>query len=161
MTRRFALEYGVRAESQRVSSAFQVEPRLGLAWTPLGSGRPVVRAGYGYFFDRDPLNIYGFSSWPQHIITKYGPAGNIVSGPDLYYNLTDATARSASPFAFEKRQPGNFVPNSVNWNVQLEQMFSTRFPIRATYQHSASHALVILNPQLRLDQHALLLNGTR
>ena len=160
VTPRFAIEYGARAETQRVSSTFHIEPRLGLAWTPLGSGRTVIRAGYGFFFDRDPLNIYGFTNWPQQIITRYGPAGNIVSGPDLFYNLTDATARSESPFIYAKRKPGNFSPNSVNWNVQLEQMFNSRFRVRATYRQSASDGLVILNPQKVQDQHAFVLSGT-
>ena len=159
LTPRFALEYGVRAETQRISSTFHIEPRMGLAWTPLGSGRTVVRAGYGFFFDRDPLNIYGFTSWPQQTITKFGPGGNTISGPDLYYNLTDATAKSDSPFVYAKRKPGNYSPNSVNWNVQLEQMFSARFRVRATYRHSAGDGLVIMNPQLVQGKHAFVLSG--
>ena len=160
LTPRVALEYGLRAETQRISSTFHIEPRMGLAWTPLANGRTVVRAGYGFFFDRDPLNIYGFTSWPQQTVTKYGVGGNIISGPDLYYNLNEATAKSESPFVYAKRKPGNFSPNSVNWNVQVEQIFSSRFRVRTTYRHSASNGLVILIPQLVQGQHAFVLSGT-
>jgi hypothetical protein len=160
LTPRFALEYGVRAETQRISATFHVEPRLGLVWTPLGNGKTVIRAGYGFFFDRDSLNIYGFGSWPQQIITKFGPDGSIIEGPDLYYNLTDAAARSEAPLTYAKRVPGNFAPNSKNWNVQLEHMFSNKFRVRATYRTSLGDGLVIMEPQIVQGLHAFVLSGT-
>ncbi|MCA1581842.1 MAG: TonB-dependent receptor [Acidobacteria bacterium] len=36
-----------------------IAPRIGLAWTPRGDDRTVVRAGYGIFYARTPSIIYG------------------------------------------------------------------------------------------------------
>ncbi len=36
-----------------------IAPRIGVAWTPKGDDRTVVRAGYGIFYGRTPSIIYG------------------------------------------------------------------------------------------------------
>ena len=71
---RLSLDLGVRTESQQVSGAFRVAPRAGLAWSPFGNGT-VLRAGYGLFYDRVPLNIYTFNRYPDQVITTYDPDG--------------------------------------------------------------------------------------
>jgi outer membrane receptor protein involved in Fe transport len=39
------------------SDTNNVAPRIGLAWDPLGDGKTVVRAGYGWFYDHPPLAL--------------------------------------------------------------------------------------------------------
>ncbi len=54
------------------------EPRLGLAWDPTGSGRMVVRAGYGLFYDMMPTAYWedqtGDAPWGT-TVTLNAPAG--------------------------------------------------------------------------------------
>jgi hypothetical protein len=46
-----------------------------------------INAGFGWFYDRVPLNIYGFADYPNEIITQYDPAdGDISAGPFLFKN---------------------------------------------------------------------------
>jgi hypothetical protein len=155
----FAIESGIRAEQQRVTDTVRIGPRVGLAWTPFGGGNTVVRAGAGVFYDRVPLNVYGFPAYPNEIVTSYAPAGQILSGPTQFYNLTEATVQSELPFIYNKQQPGNFSPYSVNWNIQVEQILRPTLRVRANYLQSSSDGLIVLSPQVVRDNDAFVLNG--
>jgi len=156
---RFAIESGIRAEQQRITGTVRIGPRAGLAWTPFGGGHTIVRSGAGFFYDRVPLNVYGFPAYPNQIVTSYGPDGQIISGPTQFYNLTQAAVSSELPFIHNEQQPGNFAPYSVNWNVQIEQILLPALRIRANYLQSGSDGLIVLNPQVVQGSNAFVLNG--
>ena len=75
MSPHLSADFGVRTESQALSEAFRVAPRVGLAWSPLGDSKTVVRAGFGFFYDRVPLNVYSFPRDPNQVITRFDPTG--------------------------------------------------------------------------------------
>src|SRR4029077_2238733 len=68
---RFSLDLGTRVESQEVSGAFRVAPRLGLAWNPITGQGTTVRGGFGFFYDHVPLNVYVFNKYPDQVVTYY------------------------------------------------------------------------------------------
>ena len=156
---RFAIESGIRAEQQRITDTVRIGPRAGFGWTPFGGGHTIVRAGAGVFYDRVPLNVYGFPAYPNQIVTSYGPDGQIVSGPTQFYNLTQTAGSSELPFIHSEQQPGNFAPYSVNWNVQIEQILLPTLRVRANYLQSSSDGLIVLNPQVVQGSNAFVLNG--
>ena len=80
MAPRFSLDLGTRVESQEVSGAFRVAPRAGLAWNPIPGQGTTVRGGFGFFYDRVPLNVYVFNKYPDQLITYYDADGNISGG---------------------------------------------------------------------------------
>ncbi len=51
----------------------RIAPRAGIAWTPFGNQRTVIRGGYGQFYDHIPLDVYAFSRYPEQTITMYTP----------------------------------------------------------------------------------------
>jgi hypothetical protein len=159
---RFSLDLGARVESQQISGAFRAAPRAGLAWNPIPGHGTTVRGGFGFFYDRVPLNVYTFNKYPDQVITYYDGAGNVTGGPYLYLNTLGQT-KVEHPFVFQEPIDGNFSPRSVNWTVQVEQPVGPYLKLRTGFMQSLSDGLVILNPVAPdpvTNLGALLLSGT-
>jgi hypothetical protein len=161
LTPRLGVDLGVRTEAQQISGAFRVAPRTALAWTPFTRTLTVIRAGFGLFYDRVPLNVYGFNRYPNRVITLYDAAGEIAAGPQLFVN-TLGQSRVRFPFVSQKPIDGNFSPRSTVWSVQVEQPLTRKVKLRATYLRNDSDGLVILDkvpPDPATDVGAFLLKG--
>jgi hypothetical protein len=158
---RLALDLGLRAESQQVSETLRLAPRAGIAWSPLPGAGTVIRAGFGLFYDRVPLNVYSFGYYPNQAITTFDGSGGIAGGPFLYQNGL-GTVSAGSPFVFQEPAAGNFSPRSANWSVQVEQPLSRSVRLRASYMQNLSSGLMILNrvaPDPATNLGADLLSG--
>ena len=159
---RFSIDLGARVESQQVSGAFRGAPRAGLAWNPIPGQGTTVRGGFGFFYDRVPLNVYVFNKFPDQSITYYDASGNVTGGPYLYLNTLGQT-KVETPFVFQRPIDGNFSPRSVNWTLQVEQPVGPYLKLRTGFMQSLSDGLVILNPVAPdpvTNLGALLLSGT-
>ncbi len=162
VTPRLALDWGVRTESQQISGAFRMAPRTGVAWTPSNATHTVLRGGFGYFYDRVPLNVYGFNRYPDRFITSYDAAGNQV-GPTVRYLNTLGQNRVRFPFVAQQPIDGNFSPRGRVWSAQVEQPVNRWLRLRATYIHNDSDGLVIMAripPDVTSNLGAFLLEGT-
>lgn len=159
---KLALDLGVRTESQQISGAFRVAPRMGLLFAPSNVTKTVFRAGYGLFYDRVPLNVYGFNRYPDRSVTFFNPDGAISVGPYLFLNTLGQT-RVRFPFVNQKPIDGNFSPRSEVWSVQLEQPFGRYLKVRGTFLKNDSDGLVNLTrvaPDPGTSIGAYLLEGT-
>ncbi|MDP9055287.1 MAG: TonB-dependent receptor [Acidobacteriota bacterium] len=160
LSARVSMNIGLRAEQQEVTGAFRLGPRAGLVVTPFSNGRTILRAGTGIFYDRVPLNVYGFAYYPDQIITTYNNDGTIATGPFRYFNLTEAAAPHHSPLVYRQNgTPGDFAPYSINTNFQVEQVLSARLRLRANYLISHSEGLIVVTPRVTESTHAFVLNG--
>jgi hypothetical protein len=159
ITPKLALDLGARAERQGVTETFRIAPRAGLAWTPFGNQRTVLRGGYGLFYDRVPLNIYAFERAPAQVITTYGPGGVIIDGPRAFSNAIDRVATDDTPFVVRDDVNGNFAPYSGTWTVEVEHPVSKNLRMRANYQASNSYGLMTVTPRTFKGGDALVLGG--
>jgi hypothetical protein len=159
ITPKLALDLGARAERQGVTDTFRIAPRAGLAWTPFGNQRTVLRGGYGLFYDRVPLNIYAFERIPEQVITTYGPGGVIIDGPRRFANVIDRVAVNDTPFVVRENVKGNFAPYSGTWTVEVERPVSKNLLVRANYQASNSYGLMTVTPRTFEGRDALVLGG--
>jgi hypothetical protein len=141
---RFAVDLGIRTESQELSESFRVAPRAGIAWTPFPNAGTTFRAGFGLFYDRVPLNVYSFADYPNASVTMFDGFGNELGGPYLFQNVI-GEASMRYPFVIQGQNAGNFSPNSATWRVEVEQPINRSFRLRAGYMQNESSGLVILN----------------
>lgn len=144
VTPKLALDLGIRAETQQLSQSFRVAPRAGIAWTPFAHTGTVIRAGYGLFYDRLPLNVYSFDRYPMQSVSYFDAAGQLAGGPFVYQNLL-GTITTRAPFVFAEQGAGNFSPRSATGNIQVEQRVSSRVKLRIGYMQSESSGLVLIN----------------
>jgi hypothetical protein len=141
---RLAIDLGVRTESQAVSESLRVAPRIGVSWNPLPKIGTVIRAGVGVFYDRVPLSVYSYSSYPNETVTMYDSTGQISAGPFLYENGL-GTVDTKPRFVFTESQPGNFTPRATTGSIRIEQPVTGRLQLRVGYMQTESSGLVILN----------------
>lgn len=141
MGNRFALSAGIRAERRQAADTDRAAPRAGFVWTPRSG--TVVRGGAGLFFDSVPLNVFGFPSYPEQIITRYSTDGTVSYGPQVFYNL----------------EGRGFAPRSRNGNIRLEQTVTSGLRLSASWLQSRSSGLIVLTPEVTPSMNAYLLNG--
>jgi hypothetical protein len=144
LSSRVALDMGVRVESQEVSHSFRVAPRLGIAWTPFASTGTVLRAGFGFFYDHVPLNVYSFNRYPRQVVTFFDENGNVSAGPYFYGNAL-SQIQAGIPFVFRHQADGNFSPQTATGSLQLEQPLNSRLKMRVGYLQSQSAGMVYLD----------------
>jgi hypothetical protein len=153
-----AIDFGGRMEYQDVTGTVRLAPRLGMSWMPAGDGRTVIRGGYGVFYDRVPLSVYTFRSMPLRTVIDYALDGSILGDPYAGSNLLGPGSGVKSPLVRNKNQPGNFVPQSDAWNLQLERRVASFLKIRASYSSSHSIGLITVDPAA-IDASSLTLLG--
>ena len=147
ITPRFAIDMGVRTESQELTETLRLAPRAGFAWTPLGDHGPVIRAGIGLFYDRVPLDVYSFAQYPNQIITTYNSSGATIAGPTTFLNVLGEVV-SRNPYSFHQQVVGDFSPRSTTWSFQGDQQVSSWLKLKASYVQNVSAGLIILHPIL-------------
>jgi Carboxypeptidase regulatory-like domain/TonB dependent receptor-like, beta-barrel/TonB-dependent Receptor Plug Domain len=159
ITKQLSLDLGTRLERQGITETFRVAPRAGIAFMPFAHGDTVIRAGFGIFYDRVPLSVYSFNSYPQQVITTYGPGGAVIDGPRVFANITDRAETSSFPFIHSGSNVGNFAPYSETWNIEGEHSVTQFLRLRVNYLHSNSYGVVTLTPKVVQGQDALVLGG--
>ncbi len=145
---RLSIDLGLRFEDQRIASEDNLAPRAGFAWSPTGSDRTVVRGGVGLFYDKVPLNIRGFSRYPERTVTTYGADGQTIISRINFANVLVST-RPIAPLDFRHSdRDAGFVPLNLTWNLELDQTIMRRVLLRANFIDSHTRHIYVVNPEL-------------
>jgi hypothetical protein len=127
---------GLNAGNYIGNDLTRFSPRLGFAYTPLGSNRLVVRGGYGVYYDYMP---WKFGSWwtalqpPWSGSVSYEPQAG--STPTLTFDNAFPTGAGSVPSAVSVYAVARnyHYPMSNEWNFTLESQLTNDTAVRATY----------------------------
>lgn len=158
---RVSIDLGLRMERQEMSHATRLAPRAGIAWNLFARLGTVLRAGGGVFYDRVPLGVYSFESYPERVLTYYDASGAVRAGPFTYVNALGGV-RSRKNFVLAGNESGNFSPSATTGMIQIEQPVGRSVRLRAGFLQTASSDLVTLNettPDPVTKQAFTLLSG--
>ncbi|HXW55006.1 MAG TPA: carboxypeptidase regulatory-like domain-containing protein [Candidatus Cybelea sp.] len=165
-----------RAIQTNVSQAFYsttplaIEPRLGFAWSPLGSSTTVVRGGVGNFRDFLPQQeLQGFALNTPNVnafTVTGGPlspaaANNIFSTAAAYNSAfangfsqgaTLASLQAAvptfTPPAYYGAQHDTINPTYVEWNLEIQRSLDSNTSVSANYVGNHGIHQVFINQGL-------------
>jgi Carboxypeptidase regulatory-like domain len=152
------------------TTAFSFQPRLGFAWSPLGSASTVIRGGIGNFADTFPQSVLGnFAFNPPNVNTFTVKTGFI--SPDVANNVFDNASSSQSTFingfsqgwtlaqiqaanpafvppAYFGAQKFTTVPTYLEWNLEVEHSFGSATTVSANYVGNHGIHEAFRNPNL-------------
>jgi hypothetical protein len=143
-----SLDVGFRFEDQQIARETNAAPRFGFAWAPRKGDRSVIRGGIGLFYDKVPLNIRSFARYPSRTVTRFGADGMTIIDSRHYSNVLIDTP-PVEPLDFRRRSTdAGFVPENLRWNIQLDQIVTSRLNLRANLTASRTEHIYIINPEV-------------
>src|SRR5262249_47634152 len=142
------LRYDLQYLQTIATDTNNVSPRIGVVWSPAASGRVVVRASAGRFFDRVPLravanallsanNTTDLSSLRQIAVTL-SPAQ---AGAPAFPAILNAAVPSGALVNFTTIDPRLQNAYSDQGSVEIERQIGSKSTISASYEHLRGHAL--------------------
>lgn len=150
------LSYGLRYEAQtHLPDYLNFAPRLSAAWSTQG-GKTVVRAGYGWFYDRFDYN-YILQAERQNGVTQRQYIVNLPSSGLTPPSLDDATL---SPTIYQV-DPNMHTPLTMEAAIGVDRQITKNATVSVTYINSRGvHALYSDNINAPTPQTGERPNGT-
>ncbi len=142
-----SIDIGARFEDQRIAHERTFSPRAGFAWSPFTGDKTLIRGGFGFFYDKVPLNIRAFNRYPQRTVSTYGVDGITLLDETRYENvLVDDATLIPLDFRTARTRVG-FVPQNLNLNIQIDQIITSYLSLRADFTRSSTNHIYIVQPQ--------------
>ncbi len=131
---RVSLDLGVRAEHDGLASSDLVgAPRLGFVIAPTSDNRTAVRGGVGLFYDKIPLNVPTFLSYPAETVTEFAVNGVTALG-------------EPTTFTHSLAAPGLRLPYSVSWSLQVDREINQAVTLRLGYEGRSTRRDFLVEP---------------
>jgi hypothetical protein len=118
---RLTLDLGLRLDHDSLASdPANLAPRIGFVFAPTRDNRTAIRGGFGVFFDKIPINIAIFPSFPAQTITNYAADGATpLTSPTTYTHISPASLH---------------LPYSLSWNIQFDRELRRNLMFRLGYE---------------------------
>jgi hypothetical protein len=134
--------------------SFQYAPSVGFAYDLTGSGRTIVRGGFGTNFYSDPgINAYSAIMAPPNfqVTSEWASGSNCtlsgynpnVSCPFTLSGISALSISSIPPTVWGSANPSDHLaPVTYSWNLALSHLFWGGNKVEANYVGNSSHNLV-------------------
>ena len=136
---RLTFDLGLRFDRDSVTDSTHAAPRAGFTLALTSDRKTLLKAGGGLFYDRVPLNVPAFPSFPDRTILAFDAAGQLVSSTP-YSNVITGRLRN---------------PRSEAWNVELDRQVLNNLLVRVAYQQRNTVHSIILTPLITADANLL------
>ncbi len=147
---KLALSYGVRFTTQSIGEPAAFAPRTSLVYSPSKSGRTILRAGFGVFYDRVPLLAGDFTENPTRSITSFDTAGQPLGAPVVYPNAYIKVEENGQ-LVVPSRNRLDSTPFNTTWNLEVDQEIRPNMLVRVSYLSSRTYRQFVASP-LNLPQ---------
>jgi outer membrane receptor protein involved in Fe transport len=133
---RFTVDLGVRLDHDRLSpNTLDAAPRIGFVFVPTKDNRTAIRGGVGLFYDKFPLNVAIFPSFPAQTITSFAADGvTVIQDPTLYTHVLAAN------------NGGLRLPYSLGATLQFDRQLRQNLLLRLGYEHREGYRGFFVNP---------------
>ena len=101
-------------------------PRVGISYDVFGDGKTAVRAGFGQFFQRERVSRYTLVSNAPFAVTTNNYVRTL--GGATPASLTGGSASPSGGF-----DPRAVLPNSLQWNLTVEQTLARNTVLQVSY----------------------------
>ena len=128
--RRLTFTLGLRSDTDSVTGTSHASPRAGVMLALTNDGKTLLKAGGGIFYDRVPLMLPVFESFPDRTVSYLGTNGQ-VTGSTAYVNRITGSLQN---------------PRSTAWNVDLERQITSSLSIRVGYEDRNTAKDFIVSP---------------
>jgi outer membrane receptor for ferrienterochelin and colicin len=124
---RFALNLGVRFDSDTITSSTHAAPRAGFLLAVTGDGKTLLKGGVGLFYDRIPLMVPVFPALPDRTVTVFGQLDSSV----FYRNTIRGDLEN---------------PRSTSWNLELDRQLLQGLSLRLAYEQRNTTRDFVVSP---------------
>ncbi|MGH9445305.1 MAG: carboxypeptidase regulatory-like domain-containing protein, partial [Terriglobia bacterium] len=153
-----SVDYGLRFSSQNIGNLAAFAPRFGFVYSPSRSGKTVIHAGAGAFYNREALLAADFVENPTRTMTFYSAGGTPLGPPEVWtneYNIFGDNGQQIIPI----HQHLGVTPYDETWSVEVDQELLPNWLLRVSYLGNQGYDEFIVNPQqLTNGTHAFLLS---
>ncbi len=136
------LAFGVRWDNETIlADRNNIGPRLALAWDPFSSGKTVIRAGYGIFYNRAllrTLDDFVLTSNKLLVDTDNAAAASLLT-EIKFPNILSATDPRVAQFGIKESafvrhlEKGFRIPESYQASLGFERQVTKHFSVDVTY----------------------------
>ena len=131
VSQQITVQAGARYSYEQIAGQQTIAPRVDATVRPFANGGTVIKGGIGQFYDKLPLNAADFESQQSRRITEYAADGQAIGSTSLTNHIA---------------ADGLNTPNTMAWNVELDQMLSKQLLARVGYRRTRGYDQLVVDP---------------